>query len=45
MISSDATVDDQSDDSSGEEEEEQVRSSAKTRTAYSCIQIIKVQTW
>jgi hypothetical protein len=39
--------DDQSDDSSGEEaeEEEEVRSSAKTRTAYSCIQIIKVQTW
>jgi hypothetical protein len=28
-----------------EEEKEEVRSSTKTRTAYSCIQIIKVQTW
>jgi hypothetical protein len=44
MISSDATVDEHSDGSSGEEEEE-VRSSAKTRTAYSCVQIIKVQMW
>jgi hypothetical protein len=28
-----------------DEEKEEVRTSAKTRTAYSCIQIIKVQTW
>ena len=38
-------MDDHSDGSSDEEEEEEVRSSAKTRTAYSCIQIIKVQMW
>ncbi|CAF4792209.1 unnamed protein product, partial [Rotaria magnacalcarata] len=37
-ISLDANADDRSDESNGEEE---VRSSAKTRTAYSCIQIIK----
>jgi hypothetical protein len=43
VISLDATVDDYSNGSSGEEED--VRSTAKTRTAYSCIQIIKVQTW
>jgi len=45
MISSDATVEDHTDGSSDEEEgeEEEVRSSTKTRTTYSCIQIIKVQ--
>ena len=37
-------MEDQSDVGSGEDEED-VRSSAKTRTGYSCIQIIKVQLW
>ncbi|CAF4035027.1 unnamed protein product, partial [Adineta steineri] len=39
VISSEITINDHSDDSSADEEE--VRSSSKTRTAYSCIQIIK----
>lgn len=42
MKSSDAAVDDTSDDSSVEDTEE-TRSAIKARTAYSCVQIIKVR--